>query len=270
MEFPVQFIEHNVGEYRRERAALRHAPKRPFGVLAHAHPGLEVAVDEPQERPVVHVPLEPRHQPVVIDPVEERFQVQVDYPAVAGPDIGLQLPHGLMRRTVGAKSVAAVVEVGFPLRRDHLGNGLLDETIEHRRDAERALRPVRLRYFHAPDRLRAVRPRHQLRANLRPVLFQVLRQFIDRHAVDARCALVTSDLLQGTLQVRAREHAIEQRGLRNRLGDVRLSGSGFIPWTAHGRCIPVVRCVPVALHRPASSFVVRAFDRGLPAYYALC
>ena len=207
LELPVQFVEHHVGEHRRQRAALRHARGRGLNCFAHAHPGLEVAVDQAQQPPVRDVPLEPDHQPVVIDPIEECFQVKVDHPAVASTDVRLQLPHGLVRRALRTKSVAARVEVGFPLLTDDLSNGLLDEPVEHGGNTQRTLAPVWLGDLYPSYRLRAVAARNQLGSDLGPVLFELARQGIHAHAVDARRASVTSDLLQGTLQVRARKHA---------------------------------------------------------------
>lgn len=162
------------------------------------------------------------------------------------------------------------MKVWLPLHLYDLCDGLLDKAVQHRGNTQQAFAPVRLRYLHAPYRLRAVSARHQLRANLQPVVSEVLWQFINTHTVDARCALVLAYLLEGTLQVRAREHAFEQREVRNRLGRIPFSSRRFIPWRCHGRLSPVVRCIPAALHLRPSSSIVRAFGRGLPTYFALC
>lgn len=75
--------------------------------------------------------FEPRDQAILIDPVEERFQVEIDHPAAAVPDIRLQLAHGFMGRALRAKTVAPRVEVGFPLRRYDLRDGLLNESVQY-------------------------------------------------------------------------------------------------------------------------------------------
>lgn len=99
---------------------------------------------------------------------------------------------------------------------------------------------------------------------------EVARQFIDTHAVDARRAFVLAYLLEGALQIGAFEHLIKQHEVRNRLRLVAFSSHGFIPQIDRGRHIPVVRCAPATLHLRPSSFIVRAFGRGHPAYYAFC
>ena len=87
------------------------------------------------------------------------------------------------------------VKVGFPLRREYLRDGLLDESVQHRGNAQGAGLPVWFRNFHAPHRLRRVGARNQLGAQDRPVVSEVLGEFIDCHAVDAWRALVTAYLL---------------------------------------------------------------------------
>ena len=132
LQFPVQLIEHHVGEHRRQRAALRHTHRRGLYCPVHAHPGFEVAIDQPQQHSVLNVPLEPRHQPIVVDPVEKRFQVNVHHPAPSLSDIRLYLLERLVRRAARPESVARWVKVWLPLLLHHLRNGLLNEPIQHR------------------------------------------------------------------------------------------------------------------------------------------
>ena len=70
---------------------------------------------------------------------------------------------------------------------------------------------------HAPT-CRCSTLRALLGADARPVLFEVLGQCIDTHAVDARRAFVPAHLLQGTSQVLPVQDLGEQRAGRNRLG----------------------------------------------------
>ena len=82
---------------------------------------------------------------------------------------------------------------------------------------------------HALDRLRAVAARFQLRADFQPVVSEVLWQFIDCHAVDARRAFVLAHLLQGALQVGPFQHCGRATCLSsNRLGLPLQSSDEFI------------------------------------------
>lgn len=73
--------------------------------------------------------------------------------------------------------------------------------MSHSRGAKQAFSSVRLWDFHAPDWLGTVAARHQLRADAGPVRFQVGTELIDGHAVNARCAFVALDPLQGPFEV---------------------------------------------------------------------
>ncbi len=92
LQFPVHFVEENVGQQRRDRSPLR----GPFVPLddhpVDHHPCLKVATDQSQH-PLVLDPLrQPSHQDVPVDPVEEPFQVHIDYPASAFLDVPLRTP----------------------------------------------------------------------------------------------------------------------------------------------------------------------------------
>ena len=77
----------------------------------------------------------------MIDPIEEGLQVHIHHPAVSCPDVRLHFAHGLMGRTLRAKSVAVGVKVRFPLRRYDLRDGLLNEAVQHGGDAQGAVFP---------------------------------------------------------------------------------------------------------------------------------
>ena len=65
--------------------------------------------------------------------------------------------------------------------------------------------------FDASNRFGTIVPRFQLFANFRPVLFQLLRQFVDGHAVNTRRAFVPADLLQRALQVGTLQYSLQAR-----------------------------------------------------------
>ena len=75
-------------------------------------------------------------------------------------------------------------------RLQDLQEGLLDEPVEHRRDAELALAAAALGDRQPSHRLRLVASREQLLAEPRPVHAQVGGSSLHRHPVDAGTALV--------------------------------------------------------------------------------
>lgn len=111
------------------------------------------------------------------------------------------MAHRLVCVAPRPKAIAVLVEVRLPLALDDLGQRLLDESVRHRRDAKESGATVWLWDFYAPYRLGAVAARHQLCADGGPVRFEVGSEFINSHAIDARCALVAPDLCQGPLEV---------------------------------------------------------------------
>lgn len=121
-----------------------------------------------------------------------------------------------MGRAIRAKAVAVCVEVRFPVRTDDLCDGLLNESIHHRRNAQRAGFTIALGNVHTLDRLRAIAARFQLAAQFRPVVFEMVRQFVNGHTVDARRTFVLLYLFQCALQVGAFQHLLQQRAGWNR------------------------------------------------------
>jgi hypothetical protein len=71
----------------------------------------------------------------VVDPVEKFLEVQIHHPAVAFGLILLRLFHRLMCRSLGPKPIAVFGERSVPTLLQHLHHRLLDEPIQHRRNA---------------------------------------------------------------------------------------------------------------------------------------
>src|SRR5271157_5853075 len=87
---------------------------------------------------------------------------------------------------------------------------LLDQTIHHRRNAQRAYPALRLRYLHLAHRRRQVLARQQRLSYLRPVRLEPWFQLRHRESVDSRCACVGHHALIGTQQVAAFHHGFHQ------------------------------------------------------------
>src|SRR5229473_4009606 len=131
-----------------------------------------------------------REQSVVVDPVEKFLEIQIHHPAVAFGLILLRLLHRLMCRSPGPKPIAVFGERSVPAPLQYLHHRLLDESIQHRRNAQLAHPAVRLRDSHPFYRLWCVGSVEELFPDGWPVLFQVSRQFLDGHPVDAWTAFV--------------------------------------------------------------------------------
>ncbi|MGY4623878.1 hypothetical protein ACVWY3_001634 [Bradyrhizobium sp. USDA 4486] len=175
LQFLVQHIQHQVRQQRRERSALRRTLLRRADQPCLHHTRSQEATDELEEALVSDPFGNEPHQDVVVDPVEELFQIDVDDDGVTGCDVGLRPFHRLMRRAGRPEAEARLGERSVPICLQHLHHRLLDEAVEHRRDAERPQAARRLRYLHPPHRLWLIGAVKQLGADREPVLLQIGR-----------------------------------------------------------------------------------------------
>src|SRR5579863_315080 len=108
-------------------------------------------------------------------------------------DVLLRLGHCLMCRAFRPESVTVFGECWVPSALQNLHHRLLDESIQHRRDAQLSHPAVRLRDFHPSHRLWLIGPAQQLFPYRGPVLLQVARELSDFPAVDSRTSFVRFD-----------------------------------------------------------------------------
>jgi hypothetical protein len=106
-----------------------------------------------------------------------------------------------MRRSSGSKPIAVVGERRVPLPLQHLHHRLLDESIQHRRDAKLSHPAVRLGDFHPPHWLRFVGSTQQLFSDHWPMLFQIVGELVHGDPVHSRATFITLHLSQCFLQV---------------------------------------------------------------------
>src|SRR5665213_427145 len=276
LQFLVQHIQHQVRQQRRERSTLRRAFLRRADQSSLHRTRGQKAADEFRDA-LVSNPLgnEP-HQDVMVDPVEELFQVDIHDDGVSGRNIRLRPLHRLMRRALRPEAEARLRERRVPAGLQHLHYRLLDQAVEHRRNAEQPHAARRLRYLYAPHRLRLVGAVKQLRPDRRPVLFQVVRQVIDTHAVDARRTFVAPYLRQRLLQVLTLENCFHRRPCDRRAFETGfrrarfgLSGGGASGFTLRpGAQVQFdLILLPHGSHEIAAliaSSTVRAFGGALP------
>jgi hypothetical protein len=158
-------------------------------------PGVQVRTHQPDYSRIARALAQPVYQDVMVDPVEELRQVHVHHHALARLHVG---PRGLDRVVCppsGSEPVAVFAEGGVDQGLQHLQQRLLDQPIQHRRDAQLALAPVRFGNHHPSHRLGPVRARQQRLAGLRPTRAQQLGRVLDVEPVHSSRALVGLDTL---------------------------------------------------------------------------
>src|SRR3974390_898746 len=109
-----------------------------------------------------------------------------------------------------SKTIAGLGERRVPLPLQNLHHRLLDEAIQHRRDAKLSHPAVRFGDFHPPHRLRFIGPIQQLFSDHWPVLFQVARELVHGDPVHSRATFITFHLLQCFLQVLSLTYFLHQ------------------------------------------------------------
>src|SRR6267378_515562 len=175
---------------RSDRTTLR-SPflARTYQPVLH-HSGLQERANQFQQTLVADPFGDLREQSVVVDPVEKFLEIQIYHPAVAFGLILLRLLYRLMCRSLGPKPIAVFRERSVPAPLQRLPHRLLDEPIQHRWNAQLTHSAVRLRDLHPFHRLGSIGSAEELFSDGWPVLFQVSRQWLDSHPVDARTPLV--------------------------------------------------------------------------------
>src|SRR3974390_2470333 len=109
-----------------------------------------------------------------------------------------------------SKTIAGLGERRVPLPLQNLHHRLLDETIQHRRDAKLSHPAVWFGDFHPPHRFRFVGPIEQLFSDHWPVLFQVVSELVHGNPVHSRTTFITFHLLQCFLQVHSLTYFLHQ------------------------------------------------------------
>src|SRR5438477_11823573 len=115
-----------------------------------------------------------------------------------------------MCRSSGSKTVAVIGECRVPPLLQNLHHRLLDEAIQHRRDAKLSHPAVWLGDFHPPHRLRFVGPVQQLFSDRWPVLSQIVSELVHGDSVHSRTTFITFHLSQCFLQVLSLTYFLHQ------------------------------------------------------------
>jgi len=79
----VELVQHDVGQQRRQRRALRHAlVDADHNPIRQHDSRLQHPSDQDEQPPIADPLSEPGHQPLMADPIEELLQIEVDHPLV--------------------------------------------------------------------------------------------------------------------------------------------------------------------------------------------
>src|SRR5450755_2581930 len=166
------------------------------------HPGIQECPDEFQQPLVRDSFGDLAHQFVVIHSIKKFLQIKIHTPVVVRRNILLRLCHCLLSRPPRPEPITAFGKRSIPSALQNLHHRLLNESIQHRRDAKLS-HPfsVRLGDFHPPHRLRCISSAQQLFPDGWPMLFQAVADFIDAHAIDSRATLIRLHPPQCFLQI---------------------------------------------------------------------
>ncbi|MNP12893.1 hypothetical protein D3C76_1051470 [compost metagenome] len=147
----------------------------------------------------------------MVDPIKELLQIQFHAPAVTRCHVGTGCFDGLMSASARTKTVAVVREQRIEDRRELLQQGLLDQTIHDAGDSQLSCSAFGFGDVDGAHTLRVILAGQQPSLEDRPILFHVARQFVDRHAIGTRRALVADYALIRTPEVGRCKHPRHQR-----------------------------------------------------------
>jgi len=284
---PLQLLVHLVQEHVRQKRRQGSALRRSLVPLDHhaisEHARVEVAANEPEHATVRDPLSQPSHQHVVVHTIEKFFQIDVHDIATTVLHVTLSAAHGVVRPSARPEAVTRLREGGIETRLQDLQQGLLDEPVEHRRDAKLALASAGLRNRDPPHRLWLVAFRDKLFAQTRPVHLEEGGQFLHRHPVDAGTSLVLPNTFQRGQKVRSFDDLLHQTDRcslhswtlvstpRQRRFHTRGDARGFTACAV--RAPELLRLLWHCASESRGRFalpIVRSFTGEHPGYYDLC
>ena len=245
LQFPIQRIQVEIRQQRRQRPALRRALLASNRHPRRHHPGPQIPSDQPQHLLVPNHFRDPLHQNVMVDVVEELRDINIHHPVLARADVSLRRSYGVVRAAPRTKTVARLAEPRIENRLQHLQQRLLYHPIHHRRYAERTRPPVRLRDVHPPYGARRPSPGHEFRPHLRAVAPPMNFEFVDGHPIDPSRATVAFDRCPRPRQVRLGDHLVHQIFVHHFLSRVSRHAPWLPPaWARHGSTASAAACSP--------------------------
>src|SRR5947209_19102283 len=125
-QLPVQIIQHDVGQDRRQRGTLRGPLDRCLPDPVDHHPGLQIAPDELEDVAVGYLARYPRHEDIELNPVEKPIQINIDDPLQTIQDTPPRNPHRLVGGFAGTKSKRRAGKERIEYRRKYLRKACLN------------------------------------------------------------------------------------------------------------------------------------------------
>src|SRR5665213_2712690 len=119
---------------------------RPLAVLRYSR--LQPFLDQPKYPPISHPVLDELHRPFVAQIVVKAADVRIEHPVHLLPlDTHTQCIERLMRAATGTEPIREALEVDLTNLVEDRHHGLLNDFVLQRRDAQRTLSPISLRYI---------------------------------------------------------------------------------------------------------------------------
>src|SRR6266481_5103053 len=184
-------VEHvmkiDVRQKRRSTSALRRSFPHPYSFPILQHAGVQPLLDQPHDALIGHPMLDELDQPFVGKPIEKTFDVKIEHPVhLSRQQSRVERIQRLMLASPRSEPVRKAEKIRFVDGVQHLDRSSLDDLVFQRRDSERSLPPVGLRYIHPTHRLRSVRPSLQPFGKVLKIPLQFLAVVPPRLPVHAR------------------------------------------------------------------------------------
>ena len=208
---PIQFVEDDVGQQRRERAALRRSfldgdPRS----VRHHHRRLQHQAYEGDHPLVRHALGDPGQQALMMNPVEKTGQVKIDHRLIAVLQVSRCFGDGGVSPALWAEPVTAGVEGRLEDRLQDLEHRLLNHPVHDVRNAQPPLPASGLRQPDPADVAGPVAFRQQITAQTGDDRRGFRFRLLDRLSVHARCSLVAHHVQQRLGQIGFGRHLLKQ------------------------------------------------------------
>src|SRR5215469_693877 len=168
-------MEVHVGQQGRGTSPLGRPFLHAYSLPILQHASVQPFLDEPHDAPICHPMLDEHDQPFVGDPIEVTFNVEVEHPVhLSRQQSRVEGIQRLMLAAPWPEPVREAEKIRFVDGVQHLNRCALDDLVFQRRNSERPLPPVGLRYVHPSHRLGSVRSSFQPMGEILEIILEGL------------------------------------------------------------------------------------------------